>query len=638
MVKVKTTPSLLHLLVLISSGALTTVTGQALYPGKSLPSSTVAVEEDLSSYSAQDLTYQAEELMRDRQPISARTRLLAALEKDPNYYPTHLSLAEYYLSFVGHFKLSLKFLKQAEQLFLKANGKPPYFNRFLALEHSQFLLMLSQIRLNLDNYQGALQALDDFKGFGYFNANYDSSRAWILMKLNRLDDAIQSARSGVLTSAGRGGALNMLGILLSVSNQPNESLKVFDQAIQFEKTFGEDGSPATPLNNAGEVYRERFLDKKSESYWLQAKGLPDGCEHVLPSLNLAILMMEHSKLNRAEESMDSFESCVKQFTVKNDEEHRSLVSLARGRIALTRGDYKKAHEHLEQTLARGQWFGKIGTNVEDLQIGALQSFSENIAAKKNGLSFRVPETLLEYPKRLQESLKLSVLEWWTLRKARLLFQKMNNMEDIYIRHSDSIIDYPHLGTLLASFPTASLKKRLAQIQKSDDRTLASIYYDAYIAENLIAHGDYQEGNSLLKTCIQKIISANREDFDSRLLNHLYLVQASTLFSQSAEYLRSSESAFRISPASLKNYGIKLPVKSNAKGIENSGYLKKAGFLVHSNDDSLFSIDLQKNNDVYVIKFISNSPDIQSIEVKGSNLPALLNRLSEAVFTPDVNKL
>jgi len=474
---------------------------------KELPEDTA---EDLSAYSAMELTASALRLMRIEQPISARTRLLAAIERDPTYYPAFELLAEYYLDFVGHFRMALKYLKQGEALFVKKNGYPPYYNSYIAGEHSRHLLALSQIRLNLDNYQGALDTLQEFEGFGYYNPNYFSSKAWVLMKLGKVQEAIDSARVGVLNSGGAG-ALNMLGILLSISNQPEASLRVFEQAIEVDGVE----HAATPLNNAGEVYRERFKDIKAEQYWVRAKSLPDGCEHVLPSLNLAILLMENLKINQAINSLDTFEECVKQYTVKNDEEHRSLISLARGRLALSKGDINLSMDLLEQSLARGQWFGKIGTNVNDLKIGALISYTDALEAKRNQISWTATESLLDYPVFTQQKLKLAIQKWWYQRKARFLFQSMKNMEDTYIRHSDSVLDYPNLGSLLGTFPAESLLERLNEIKTIDDREESSVYYDSYYAEALIHEGNISKGLGLIDSSIQQISHLHREQLDQQ---------------------------------------------------------------------------------------------------------------------------
>ena len=597
-----------------------------IYPDDFDQEQPVDKADDISSYSAQELTASALRLMREEQPISARTRLLAAIEKDPNYYPAFDLLAEYYLDFVGHFKMAMKYLKQGEELFIKQKGRPPYSDDYSAMEHSRHLLALSQIRLNLDNYQGALDALTEFERDNYYNPHYYSSKAWILMKLGRVQEAIESARVGVLTTAG-GGALNMLGILLSISNQPEASLRVFDQAIAVEG----DERASTPLNNAGEVYRERFKDIKAEQYWIKAKSLPNGCEHVLPSLNLAILLLEHLRIGPAKDSLDTFEDCVKQYTVRNDEEHRSLLALARGRIALNNGEINSSIEFLDQTLARGQWFGKIGTNVNDLQIGALISYTDALEAKSNQISWNAAESLLSYPVAAVEELNLTIKRWWYQRKARFLFQSMKNMEDIYIRHSDSVIDYPNLGSLLATFPPESLHEKLEEIKAIDDRKEADIYYDSYYGEALIAHGDVSKGVALIDSSIEMISRLHREQEERALLMHLYLLKAKYGIDETAPpSVRAALVAFGLLPSGLRNAGVRLPVTAGKSAQEQQELFHKVGFIIIPSG-SPHHINLESKGDEFMVSFTSNSPGVKTVELKGTSLTELANKLSATVF-------
>jgi tetratricopeptide (TPR) repeat protein len=522
--------------------------------------------------------------------------------------------------------MAMKYLKQGEELFIKQKGRPPYSDEYTAMEHSRLLLALSQIRLNLDNYQGALDALEEFERHNYYNPNYFSSKAWILMKLGRIQEAIESARVGVLSTAG-GAALNMLGILLSISNQPEASLRVFDQAIAAEG----DENAATPLNNAGEVYRERFMDIKAEQYWIKAKSLPQGCEHVLPSLNLAILLMEHLRLGAAKNSLDTFEECVKQYTVRNDEEHRSLLALARGRIALGGGDVNSAIDSLELTLARGQWFGKIGTNVNDLKIGALISYADALEARINQIAWTAPESLLNYPVMAGEKLTLQIKKWWYYRKARFLFQSMKNMEDIYIRHSDSVIDYPNLGSLLATLPPESLHERLEEIKEHDDRNEADVYYDAYYGESLIGHGDSAKGMELVDSSIETISRLHREQDERALLLHLYLLKAKSAGEETApQAVRAALAAFDLIPAGLRNAGVRLPVTGTGRIAEERGLFHQVGFIIIPSG-SPHHLTLESKGDEFKVSFTSNSPGIKTVELKGTSLTELANKLSAAVF-------
>src|SRR5690606_8601721 len=148
---------------------------------------------------------------------------------------------------------------------------------------------LSQARLNLDDYEGAKEVLDEFSSYSYFAPWYPGSRSWVLMKLGDLEEAIRISKVGIMAGAEPGRTLNMLGILLSMTGERQGSLDVFKQAIRYELSLGQLGQPATPLNNSGEVYKEIFEEEEAERSWLRATSLPDGCEHVLRSLNLALM-------------------------------------------------------------------------------------------------------------------------------------------------------------------------------------------------------------------------------------------------------------------------------------------------------------------------------------------------------------
>jgi tetratricopeptide (TPR) repeat protein len=155
--------------------------------------------QDDSNKSADDLLREGTLLLETEHLLDARTKLLKALKKAPDDYRIHLMLSSYYLVHVGHYRLAMKYIKRAEELFEKKLGPPPYSRRDLQYQHGNILYYLSQIRLNLDNYQGALEALDRYSALGYYSEWYPGSRAWILMKLGKIKEAIGVARLGLLS-------------------------------------------------------------------------------------------------------------------------------------------------------------------------------------------------------------------------------------------------------------------------------------------------------------------------------------------------------------------------------------------------------------------------------------------------------
>ncbi len=598
------------------------------------PSESSSVLDPDKDKSAEELLDEATMLLfQDERPLDARSKLLKVLAKNPKEYRAHILLAGYYMEEVGHFRLALRYVNQALALFQEFNGQAPYFDYITRSQHDHLLYLLSQARLNLDDYPGALQALDEYVSYGYYREWFPGSKAWILMKLGRIDEAIKVARLGIIAGAEPGRTLNMLGILLSMRGEREDSLKIFRQAVEYELSLGKLGRPATPLNNAGEVYEEIFNDEMAENSWLKATRLPDGCEHVLPSLNLALLYIDQNKLNAAKQAIDSFESCVAQFPLRNGEEHRSLVHLARGRIELLAGHPAKAIQHLSETLQKQQWFGKIGTNPQDLQAGALISLAQALAAQNRQLSFRRVKSWRERLAWIGEASYNRVWRWWLFRRARqILTQDLNNLEDIFIRHTDSMIEYSSFGEFLATFPRRLVERRIEIERKSDKRQAASNYYEAYLAESLIDSGFKKAG--LVK--IEEILGGLREGYDDGLKLHLYLLKLALYEEQDAQYTELALKVFALSRAALRNAGLRLPVNtsSNMPGkVRNE--LSASAFYLSAESQLPFEIVFEKNSDEYLLKFVSRKANSGSITVKGSDLKDAVNKLTDEVFSNDL---
>lgn len=511
---------------------------------------------DDSKKTADELIREASLLLATERPLDARTKLLKAIQKDPDKYKAYYLLAGYYLVHVGHFRLSLKYIKRAQELFEKENGKPPYSSPLLQLEHGNLLYYLSQIRLNLDNYQGALKTLDLYWSYGYRAEWYSGSRSWILMKLGRIQEAIKVARQGLLAVSETGRTLNMLGILLSMDDQPQEALEIFRQAIAYEFSQGSDGQPATPLNNAGEVYKEIFDDVKAESTFLRATSLPDGCEHVLPSLNLTLLYIEQLKTDAALSTMDAFQRCVAQFPLRNNEEHAALVNVARGRIDLHTGNVDRAIKRFETALQGTQWFGKIGTNQNDLEVAATISLAQALLRQNNILAFHITSSWSEWLEQRRLRTENSLRAWWLMRRARqMLIDDLNDVEDLTIRNTDSLLEYPTLGEALAGLSSSALERRVEAQRSKDSRAIAGVFYDAYLAEN---------DRSLLfpkssEARFDSVIERGREGFDVLLKTHAMLRRMETLSPDSERYRELAYWVFYTAAPELRNYGLRLPV-------------------------------------------------------------------------------
>jgi Tfp pilus assembly protein PilF len=577
---------------------------------------------------APELLEEAQVLLNEEHLLDARTKMLKALQKDPKEYHAHILLSGYYMVHVGHFRLALKYIKRAQELFEEKFGQAPYQNPKVQQEHAHILYLTSQVRLNLDDYAGALQVLDEFTSFGYYSDWYPGARAWILMKLGKVDDAIRVARMGMFAGSEPGRTANMLGILLSMKGERKASLDVFKNAFAYELSLGELGQPATPLNNAGEVYREDFTEDEAESSFLKATSMPDGCDHVLPSLNLALLYMEQLNFGGAKRAMDNFESCVAQFPLRNGEEHVPLVHLARGRIDYHTGHVDSAINHLRAALEGRQWFGKIGTSQEDMQAASLISLGQFLSAKNNQEGFIRYSSWLDWAASLKRMAENATEAWWLKRRARqVLAGELNNLEDIQIRNTDSLIEYQTFGELLAGLPTETLEKRIAWERKTDLRLQAVPYYQAYLAENYFEHGQRSKALSTLN----ELLGSVRPRYDDGLKLHALALELKMLSPGGNAFNQIATQVFQLSRAELRNNGLPLPVNFTGDIPAAIDELNLAGFRLDNSIPLPFSIEISQSGNSYLMEFKSEQGTVGAIKVKSESLPEAVNRLADEVF-------
>lgn len=597
----------------------------------------IDMEED-EQKTPEQLILEANVLLDDERLLDARTKLLTALKKDPKEYRAHLLLSGYYMVHVGHFRLALKYVKQAQKLFEEKNGAPPYRSEMARGQHARVLYLLSQARLSLDDYAGALAVLDEFASYGYFEDWYPGTRAWVLMKVGKLQEAIKVARMGVFSGAEVGRTLNMLGILLSMVGERQESIGILKQAISYEMALGKFGQPATPLNNVGEVYEEIFSEEQAQASYLRATSLPDGCENVLPSLNLAFLYLDELNSRAAQKTMDDFESCIAQYPLRNGEEHRALVHLVRGRIELSAGNPDKAVVHFRDALEHTQWFGKIGTDKEDLIAGALLSLGQALEAENNRLDTSHFDSVGARLSALQQRTINSINAWWALRRAKqILVDDLSNLEDLYVRNTDSMIEYPSLGRILREFSRKEIQRRIDEERRKDTRVVAQSYYDLYLAENLAYGGRESEAYPIL----QKILSNVRSRYDDGIKLRAYLILGFLYERESEEYARAAYEIYALSKAALRNNGLVLPINTVIKDSDVREKLADGPFLIDNSKVLPYKIAYEIIDGRYTFE-VSSNPDSApgdlgrrmrrlTLSVNGETLTEALEKLSQELF-------
>ena len=450
--------------------------------------------------SVDQLLDEAEKLFIREQPIDARTKLLRALKIAPDDFRPHMMLGAYYLSEVGHFRLAYRYSAKALEIFERQNGSDPVVlseDPDKWRQHARLLLLLGESQLNLDRYQDALSTYERFEK-AYWDAGIAASKAWVLMKLKRVDEAISVARWGLLRSARRGSTYNILGILLSLKGKKDISLSAFSEAIKAEAELGRLGQISTPLNNSGEVYREWFEENLAKACFMEILRMPDGCDHILPSLNLVLVLIDELRLIEAEQTLKNFETCFKQNSIRSDTEHRALIALGHAKIALRKGDTMGALNLLQKAEDETQWFGKIGTTAEDVQLAIAITKAQALNARASELATTISSSIADYIANSAEANLDKVKAWWLRRLARnIALEKLSDFEDLYIRHSDAMLEYPTLGDTLAEFSLVSLRARLKRMGDSDPRPNAQAYYLLYLGQALLQSGNYSNAEEIL---------------------------------------------------------------------------------------------------------------------------------------------
>jgi hypothetical protein len=293
------------------------------------------------------------------------------------------------------------------------------------------------------------------------------------------------------------------------------------------------------------------------------------------------------------------------------------------------GDVEGAIRNFEACTDGIQWFGKIGTNENDLRVGATISLAQALLRRSNHLRLRRPESWLEWLE-MKRSISLSDLRaWWLMRRSRqTLIEELKDLEDLSIRNTDSLIEYPTFGEVLKGLPQDLFLARLNRMKEKDSRGPAHIFYDSYRAEALVdSWWTRSEGLELLG----RTIRGTRQNFDNLLFVHLTLLKLRYLDPQSEEYRRSAMQVFNLLPPALRNYGLRLPVQiASELPSEIISELQLGPFL--RSDSASCRIESASGKARYSVQFHCGSNSTTAKTAQGDTPAVLTNHLSDLVFT------
>jgi len=164
----------------------------------------------------------------------------------------------------------------------------------------------------------------------------------------------------------------------------------------------------------------------------------------------------------------------------------------------------------------------------------------------------------------------------------MLTGELNDIEDLQIRNTDSLLEYPTLGEALQGLSQRSLARRLQREGEVDQRAPAKLFYQLYGTERAL--GVWPSSETL--SSLDSIINRARPRYDELLKTHATLLRMRTLQQSSSRYRDLAYRVFFTTPALLRNYGLPLPVRLDRTSLPREVQRAiLAGPFVEATDDA-----------------------------------------------------
>jgi hypothetical protein len=220
----------------------------------------------------------------------------------------------------------------------------------------------------------------------------------------------------------------------------------------------------------------------------------------------------------------------------------------------------------------------------------------------------------------------------------MLIDDLHDIEDLTIRNTDSLLEYPTLGEALAGLSSPALSRRVEAQRAKDSRAIAGIFYDAYLAESEqtgLFSGDSNEK-------FESVMQRGRDGFDTLLKTHATLRRMAALPADSERYRELAYRVFYTAPPELRNYGFQLPVTINLGSDPHSlrSYVEAGPFRDASSKGSLCSITAADptTHGKFALRFSCPGQSSKNRFVEGSTSAEVVNKLSDALFREEIRNV
>jgi hypothetical protein len=223
-----------------------------------------------------------------------------------------------------------------------------------------------------------------------------------------------------------------------------------------------------------------------------------------------------------------------------------------------------------------------------------------------------------------------------MRKARqVLTGELSDIEDLIIRNTDSLLEYPTLGEVLSGLSRISLSRRIEQQRKDDPRGPAQVFYDEFFAESSLGFWNRTEGQALLDSVIQRA----RPKYDELLRTQAMLNKMKLLDPDSSTYQDLAYKILVQGPAELRNHGLGLPVKIDFSGASKalqSSFLK-GPFLVSKSESAPCLVRGTSDTDgKHRLSFSCQSAQTKNRVADDTDPNIVVNKLSNSVFQEEIS--
>jgi hypothetical protein len=291
-----------------------------------------------------------------------------------------------------------------------------------------------------------------------------------------------------------------------------------------------------------------------------------------------------------------------------------------------------------------QWFGKIGTNQNDLIVATTISLSQALRRKNKIIESSLSSGVREWLANKKVILTNSLEAWWLMRRARqMLLGELHDVEDLSIRNTDSLLEYPTFGEALRGLSQSSLSRRLAKEGRDDSRAPAKLFYQLYEAESDLGWWPARATLASLDTLIERA----RPRYDELLRIHAILLRMRSLDRDSKRYQELAYRVFLTAPAELRNYGLPLPVLLDStslprplrRAIRSGPFVEVSGGV--GVNPTICTVTAKEaasaeGKSGIQLHFTCPGQTAKNRVVEDSDPGQLVNKLSEALFSQDVN--